>query len=138
MVRHIKQKFCPISFNFVIARFHFHSFQNFLSKFWALSKLRNFSLVIGKRWQKVKKVSFAVPYYQTRLSILYPETNALAYFARVSKKFYENWTPMVRHIKQKFCPISFNLVIVGFCFHSFQNFLAKFWALSKFRNLFLH
>jgi hypothetical protein len=87
MVRHIKQKFCPISFNFLIAGFHFQ-YSGFFSKFWALSKFRNFSLIIGKRWQKVKKVSFAVTYYQTRLSILYQTNKRPSLFSQSVKKFY--------------------------------------------------
>ncbi len=51
----VKQKFCPIPFNFVISHFRFHSFWKFSATFKTYLNFWNFALAIRNRWQQIKK-----------------------------------------------------------------------------------
>jgi hypothetical protein len=53
-----EQYFHPILFNFVISQFCFDTIWNFVAKFWTLSKLRNFRLIMQNQWKKtIKSIS---------------------------------------------------------------------------------
>ncbi len=93
-----KWYFHPISFNFIILRFHFCTIWIFSATFQPLLNFKNFRLVMRKQWRKTKKTITQLPtnICVTRLGALcvwvhrvgsHPrqkslqETNTLAYYA---------------------------------------------------------